>query len=305
MIMNTSAVSKLRQAFVKRYPKGCGMPFGGDGEFTDKGAKIEKRFFRFARQNTTLNQRVFRITSLSRFLAIIKTRQLGFCHPRVWDDPYEMAFFRDTKKDYHPLDLKTLMNGIYAQCWSLNRECDGLWRNYTRVPKDAISIQMESTVGDILEAMYQAVGFDGVTLPMDCCFAGKVVYGSVECLRKRLAHDFPNVICADVDKVDFNSIIQKQIHPVLLKRKAFRYEQEVRFYYDLGGRPADEVFDGGSNINGDWINIPFNPARYIKRICLDPWTGHNVDEAVRKVLAEYGCQSIKVTASNLYEDPNS
>lgn len=126
----------------------------------------------------------------------------------------------------------------------------------------------------------------------------------MECLRKRLAHDFPNVICADVDKVDINSIIQKQIHPVLLKHKAFRYEQEVRFYYDLGGRPADEVFDAGSNISGDWINIPFNSARYIKRICLDPWTGHNVVEAVRKVLAEYGCQSIKVTASDLYEDSN-
>ena len=101
-----------------------------------------------------LNTPIYRICSYANLIDVFENRRLRFSRPSSWDDPYENYYLRyKVNVDGKSIKLKELERSIFAQCWSLESESDGLWRNFGG-GKHKLSVQIESTIWDVMKSLY-------------------------------------------------------------------------------------------------------------------------------------------------------
>jgi hypothetical protein len=137
--------------------------------------------------------------------------------------------------DYH--------KDFYGQCWTLNKASDAMWRIYSH---DHRGIRIKSTVKKLVASLYNS----GVYRPDMFCVIGKVEY----LFEKRLL-DFANGIYHD-GKVTKENLFRS----LLVKRKAFEHENEVRLLY----------FDEQKQGDGKLLRYVLDPHDLIDQIMIDP-----------------------------------
>ena len=239
---------------------------------------------------------VYRIFSLNRFLSTLKNKQLCLVKPQLWDDPFENFLMNaeGVLDDGRSVSFEQVRERYYGQCWSLKEECDGLWRNYTnyysckkctesdyknRHGKKPISVKVKSTVGKLMDAFYD----DQNTFHNLCYFIGKVRYVEMEeiidYLNEANVRDTTNV---------------KQVLSLLIKRKSFSYEEEVRLIYSS---PDDDY----GKVHSDIYLFGINPDNVFEEVELDPWVENkNCQTTIDLIKQFYHGQ---VTKSKLYDHP--
>lgn len=178
--------------------------------------------------NLDLTESIYRIFKYDYFLNDLKDRTLTLVRPNTWQDPFENFLLnsRGQLPDGRIVDFQGVRDKFYAQCWSLKEECDGLWRNYKGENK--LAIKIKTTTKRLFEGIYDVTNkFHYINY-----FIGKVDYVS----DGEISDFFQN-------KVDFTSF-QSGIEfaqTLLIKRKAFSYEDEVRIivYHENSSKPSE------------------------------------------------------------------
>lgn len=239
---------------------------------------------------------VYRIFSLDRFLSMLKDKQLCLVKPRLWDDPFENFLMNaeGVLDDGRPVSFEPVRERYYGQCWSLKEECDGLWRNYTnyyscqkctesdftkRHGKKPISVKVRSTVGKLMDAFYdEKAEFHSLSY-----FIGKVRYLEldeiIDYLKMENVTDTTNI---------------GQVLSLMIKRKSFAYEEEVRLIYSSPD-------NGYGKSKSDIHLFSINPDIVFEEVELDPWVDNkDCQITIDQIKQFYHGQ---VTKSKLYDHP--
>jgi hypothetical protein len=227
---------------------------------------------------------IFRIFKRSHLLEWLDTGNLTLVLPQTWDDPFEYlsrCISVRWRQDGQERDvvLNQDLPCAYAQCWTLASQSDVLWRAYSRVSRDKVTlridpdqegVQVRTTVGKLIAAICS----DPVTAINGQCFISKVRYVETEQIA-----EFIREVITTFGRHAFKAP-HRQAEFLLHKRPPFSYEQEVRLVFIAEGQPESTRL----------FKMRVNPANVIDEISFDPRlisTERHEREAEVRAIADY------------------
>lgn len=231
---------------------------------------------------------IYRIISYSRLKSFISDKHLSLTRPQIWDDPFENFILNAKGKteDGKIVSFDNIRDNYYAQCWTLKKECDGLWRNFRKNK----NVKIKSTAGKIMNYFYDTTNKHHTS----SYFVGKVVYYTEEKII-----DFFN------SKLDLFGLTEQSLtflKGLLIKREQFSYENEVRFIFN---KPSSNYDIDMSLIKNKWDNSDFfyfkiEPNEVIDEIVIDPWVSSDEFDTIKSELISLGYSNL-INKSKLYD----
>lgn len=202
---------------------------------------------RLKSRNQDVNEttKIHRIVPVSRFKELLEGR-MTIVNPSFWEknDPKENFLYDIEFKEQNPYGFPFPdKDDFYAQCWSMNKNSYAMWSIYAQEER---GIMITSSI----EKMTTCFGNE------NDLFVGKVEYLSEEELI-RLIEESANGIR---EKICIPGHYGK-IDALLIKRKAYHYEQEVRLI---------KYAPDNQNVNGLFTLQGFNFHDLISQVTLDP-----------------------------------
>ena len=232
--------------------------------------------------NSQLNKfpYLYRIELLDRFFQLLDNKELVFVKPSCWTDPMENIIFnaRILKGDteyVHPAKDK-----IYAQCWSYDDDSYALWQIYTTKPNDSGITKRHAgiRITTHLDKLAHLADMN----------QGIFHYGLVKYLPKKDLEKLPN-------DPDFTACLaSEELHDdhfrsLLIKRKSYKYEREVRLMYHPKENNSDRIY-----------RLKIEPHKFITSLRLDPsLTKQEAARLKEQLIYQYGFKSSQVTQSTL------
>lgn len=220
---------------------------------------------------------VYRIITKDRLLELFQKGKNTLAHPSKWDDPYE-NFILKSKVRMKSGEVKVFdfHDNIYGQCWSCHKASDAMWRIYSP-NKDGIRIK--STIKKLLSSLYNG----NVNKPSMSCVIGKVEY-----LTEIKLNKYANSIYV-------NGALSKDnlFRSLLVKRRAFKHENEVRLLY----------FDLDYINTGKLFSFEINPHELIDQIMIDPRKSYSDYLMIKDEIKEKTGFSRAIKRSLLYKAP--
>lgn len=230
-----------------------------------------------------------RIELLERFLKILDDEEIVMVQPKCWTDPMENIIFnarviKDGLPFKHPAKDK-----IYGQCWSYDEDSYALWQIYTTKADDNGITKRHPGVRITthLDRLQQLSDKN----------AGDFYYGVVDYLTQKSLQQLPKneeyVSCLLSDEIN-----DEHVKSLLLKRKSYNYEKEVR----LLSIPGKELIDSK---NERLCRIKIEPLEFISSIRLDPGFTKTEFKALKEMLVDkYQFKPTTVTQSTLAKENN-
>ena len=237
---------------------------------------------------------IYRIISYERLKETLKTQSLSMSKPKTWPDPYE-TFLMNNKartKDGAIVSFEEIRDRIYCQCWSLREECEGLWKTHAKNAKDEYKyVKIKSNANKLMEYLYDTNNiFHYLSY-----FIGRVKY---------FEEDFFEDLIKDGVGQYFNSIMSSYmaiIHSLLIKRKAFEYEDEVRLIFNVSEK---EDVDHSAVINNwdltsDYFTYKIDINNVIEEITFHPYLDEGEYLIYEQEIKALGYKG-EINHSNLY-----
>jgi hypothetical protein len=221
-------------------------------------------------------KKIYRVMTVERLLEMFETSTNVLVKPILWDDPFENFLFntpilRKNGEEY----VSALRKRAYGQCWSLNIESDAMWRIYAP-GKNGVKIQ--TTVSNLYNSLYRSVS----EYPRMSCYIGKVDYHSKNKLTT-LAKEV-----RDNGKSMGGSNYQAK--SLLMKRVAFKHEEEVRLIYlDPINRTENRIHP-----------YHFDPMLHVKSMTFDPRMNECLYRVYKKHIESLGFSG-RIIQSGLYK----
>lgn len=240
--------------------------------------------------NLSLDDTIYRIFSLDKFKKTLDKNKLCLVRPHKWEDPFENFLLNSEGRldDGTPVGFENIRNNYYGQCWTLKKECDGLWRNYKG--DEPAAIKVKTTVGKLMEQFYDLTNkFHELSY-----FIGKVDYVSDT--------EIENFFKSEIDIMNFQSGVEFA-QTLLIKRLSFAYEEEVRIIFC---KPSTNEIDL-SKIRNPWNNsdlffVNIDPNSLFEEIEIDPWLTKEEFEKLKQEIIDLGFTG-HITHSSLYNKP--
>ena len=225
-----------------------------------------------------------RIELLDRFFQILDNKEIVMVQPKCWTDPMENIIFnaRIIKNGVpfeHPAKDK-----IYGQCWSYDEDSYALWQIYTTKPDDnGITMRHPGVrITTHLDRLNQ-LSYNN---------KGDFYYGVVDYLTQKDLLQLPKnkeyIKCLQSDEIN-----DEHVQSLLLKRKSYKYENEVR----LLSIPNKRLIDAK---NERICRIKIEPLEFISSVRLDPSLNpKEFKDLKEKIVDHYGFKPTAVTQSSL------
>lgn len=260
---------------------------------TDHGkncAPYKRDFMDVNSIDLSLDDTIYRIFSLDKFMQTLKNKTLCLVRPYKWDDPFENFLLNSEGQleDGRMVGFENIRDRFYGQCWTLKKECDGLWRNYKG--KQPAAIKVKTKVGKLMDQFYDlSHKFHELTY-----FIGKVEYVTDD----EIIDYFKN----EVDIMHFQSGVEFA-QTLLIKRKSFAYEEEVRIIFSKPSTNEIEL----TTVKNPWddtdrffVNIDINTL--FEEIEIDPWLPKAEYDKLKQDIIDLGFTGT-ITRSSLYNKP--
>jgi len=232
------------------------------------------------------NPALFRIELLERFYKILDNKELVFVKPLKWTDPLENLIFnakilKNGREFHHPSKEK-----IFGQCWSYEGDSYALWQVYTTKKDDngIFTRHLGVRITTRLDRLNMLGGLNN----------GTFYYGLVKYLSKtdieKLPKD-PNIIRA----ISSLEISEDHLRTILVKRKSYSYEKEVRFITI----PVNEMVDKDEK---DICRVKIDPKEFITSIRFDPGMDYREFKIRKNELVEkYSFKPTQITQSTYFK----
>ena len=227
-----------------------------------------------------LDKKIYRVTSLERLLALFVSRSNVLVKPALWEDVFENFILRSPVRqrdgqilhyDYH--------DRMYGQCWSLDSASDAMWRIYS---PDKNGLRIRTTIRKLRDSLYAA---QPSLSDVRCC-VGKVEYLSNKDLMK----------IANTTFDDSGIGVDDLFRSLLVKRLAFLHEREVRILYQ---EFEDDVF------SNDTYSYGVDPHTLIEQIMIDPRRSHQESEVTKEIIRKTTNFKGEIKRSLLYTLPKA
>lgn len=223
-----------------------------------------------------LDNHIYRIFPINRFLNILKTKENVLLKPKKWDDPFENLLLKSKIRIDEELTSFDFKDDVFGQCWTWHRETDAMWRIYSS-NKDGIRVR--STPRKLLSSIKESCK----SFPDLSCFIGGVRYH----YRDKLIDSFKKINLLSTD----GSGIAKSL---LLKRIQFSHEKEVRLIY---------IHQNENERNNEIFRYEINPQEVFDRILFDPRMDSDLMESYKIYIKSLG-YNFECKRSTLYDLPD-
>jgi hypothetical protein len=240
--------------------------------------------------NLNQDDKIYRIFSLDKFIKTLENNSLCLVRTHKWEDPFENFLLQSNGvlSDGTEIGFDVIRDNFYGQCWTLRRECDGLWRNYKGTEPSAIKVK--STVNNLMKQFYDLTN----DFHMLSYFIGKVKYVS--------DNEIEEFFRDEIDIMNFQSGVEFA-ESLLIKRLAFSYEEELRIIFS---KPNNSDLDITKITNrwdeSDLFFIKIDPNILFEEIELDPWISPNDAKELEQKIRSLGFTG-KILQSSLYNKP--
>lgn len=191
-------------------------------KLTTGRTSYKKRNMTDGTQYTLLNSKgisrdtfIYRIISIDRLYEMFRNRENVLIAPYKWEDPFENFILKSTVQSVSSGEMGKFgfHDDLYGQCWTLHKASDAMWRIYS---PDKRAVRIRTTIDRLARSLSASLG----EWAHAQCFIGKVDYLSEPTLKKFAKSIFANGLDA-----------HGPARSLLVKRLAFRHENEVRFLY--------------------------------------------------------------------------
>lgn len=227
-----------------------------------------------------LSKSLCKYMPLERALDLLNNSQIWFANPTTWDDPFEKRFI-ETK--YLEKGMKIdfpWKNRIFCVCMSKNPNCEAYWNTYA---KKGLGICL------VIDPVRLLAVLEDYSKKNNCSvYIGAVEYQETKVIKGSLNK---NPFLGKAFNLHSDDSKAKLM---LLKRKAFEYEDEIRFIV---------VKNAGTLEKGIKLNYSISNTDLVKVVKIDPRAGLNETALLKKVFdKEYGFSpaSKRVFKSGIY-----
>lgn len=227
--------------------------------------------------DTERDRYVYRIMKPEYVYALFEDSQNVLVSPKKWEDPFENLVLTS------PVQLPSgemgefgFRHDFYGQCWTLSKASDAMWRIYS---PQKMGIRVRTTVGKLLDGLSRSLGNDA---------AYKAHLGKVEYKREREL----KAICEE--GVELTPDATGLAKTLLLKRKAFQHENEVRLLY---------LADARDVISNAMFRYAVDPTSMVEQLMLDPRLTEQEASTMRAELRKRTKFSGPIKRSLLYAPP--
>lgn len=224
------------------------------------------------------DQAIYRIVHINHFMDMAYGKYNELSRPSNWDDPFENFYFQNkvsVSQGQAPISLDDVRERYFCQCWSLIEDSDAMWRIYS---KERMGIRIKTTVGELLGQVQSITNKDN---------------SAISGIRKVVYVDEVEIMEAAIMSLkDFSRTPDGPDSSLLMKRKAFEHEQEIRLiYFDEAG-----TFKGASK-----MTLGINWKIVIDEIAIDPRLNDNALKWMKAAFASAGFSKKIVVRSRLYQ----
>ncbi|MDD4527985.1 MAG: hypothetical protein PHF25_08135 [Candidatus Margulisbacteria bacterium] len=242
---------------------------------------------RLGNLNNALNNKPFlyRIELMDRFYNLLSNKELIFVKPSEWEDPLENLIFNATIYKNGIEYIHPSKNKIFGQCWSYEGDSYGLWKNYTTKKNDNgkfgrhMGVRITTTIEKLIA--------------ISKLNEGDFYYGVVDYLWKKDLELYPKkeIIVEALKDPEINENLLKSL---LIKRKSYSYEREVR----LLSVPTEKMINKDKNY---LCHVKIDPKDFIYSVRFDPalnYTKFCIEKD--KLVDKYGFNPCQVTQSTYF-----
>lgn len=220
---------------------------------------------------------IYRTFSVERLFQLFEDKTNVVVRPSLWDDTFENLALQSVFQDGNEIGDFGFKDDIYGQCWTLHTASDAIWRIYSQ---GSDGIRIRSTVGKLFNSLAKSkeLGKSGET------HVGKVKYHSDVGLNKFAASHFKT------EGMNTSAIAGT----LLVKRRAFSHEKEVRIIYQSDAPHVEGV-----------LIYTIDPHTLVDQIMLHPQLDKKVADRLKKRIAQYLNYKGQVKQSLLYAPPKN
>lgn len=229
---------------------------------------------------------IYRIDLLERFYKILDNKELVFVNPDKWEDPLENLIFnskviKNGKPFQNPAKEK-----IFSQCWSYEGDSYGIWKIYTTKSDDSgiVKRHMGVRITTKLDKLKEISRNNN----------GEFYYGTVHYKWKyqldKLPKDRRIISALNISKPNV-----KHIETLLIKRKSYSYENEIRLFCI----PDKSLVDPNDN---HLCRLKLNPLDLITSVRFDPGMEYTEFKNHKEnLISKYGFKPSQVTQSTYFK----
>lgn len=189
---------------------------------------------------------VYRYVSLADLFRMFDTKQNGLRRPGSWKDPFENfmlnAYIENGTAEPDRFEWR---DRVFAQCWTVERDSDAMWQIFCKDPDTTPGVRIRTTIGKLGSSLASALQFG----ERQMAYIGRVQYLRDHELMPRAEELFHG-------GVDPRRVAES----LLIKRRSFRHEREVRLVTRALWLEAE----------GDFLNYSIDPHALIDSIIIDP-----------------------------------
>lgn len=224
-----------------------------------------------------LDRPIYRVISFERLLEIFENNTNTLVKPGKWDDPFE-NFILKSKFQFDDGSLVNIefSDQYYAQCWTLHKASDAMWRIYSSTSQ---GVRIKTTIRKLAFSLA-----DGEN---ECCNS-RCFIGRVEYLSN------PNLMKFANNALRGLPTSQKFANTLLVKRPAFKHEREVRLIY----------FDSGEKNKSDVYAYKIDPNDLIDQIMIDPRLSVTEYKELKERIKHETSFKGEIRRSLIYAPPN-
>jgi len=227
---------------------------------------------------------IYRVFPLNRFMQLFDDKNITLVKPEMWEDPFENFIMKATGKtaagDKFTVGFR---DDFYGQCWTFQKESDAMWRIYAEKGR---GVKVKTTIRKLITALYKSCE----EFPELSCFIGKVEYYTKEKVKEIL--NDPDLLTSYL----LDNTGKGQVETLLIKRFAFKHENEVRLVYH------DQKKINPLKNNGLY-QFDIDPFNLIEEITFDPRMDKLDYSKHKKELIKRGYMN-KIVMSGLYVIPD-
>lgn len=196
-------------------------------------------------EELNLDDNIYRYMSLSQFMNLVEKSKTYLTRISYWEDSWEapsrnLGLLNEKSGEIH-FEKDSICEDLFGQCWTTKKESDAMWRIYS---PNKEGIKIKTSIKKLKEI--QGVKFSLIS---------KV-------------HYYENLIDG-LNYIEEKKQIFKSQHRVLLegliKRDAFKHEEEVRLLILNDRKYIDKTIE-----KGNYIDFKVNIFDFIEEISIDP-----------------------------------
>lgn len=227
-----------------------------------------------------IDKPIYRIISLERLLELFMNKKNTLVKPKMWEDVFENFILKSSiRLRSGEIAEYNFHERMYGQCWTLQKASDAMWRIYS---SDKKGLRVRTTIRKLADSLENAQ----TSLPDVRCRIGKVEYLSDKRLMEVANSTFD----------DSGIGVDELFRSLLLKRRAFVHESEVRALYD----ELDDSF-----FSNDLYRYEIDPHYLIDQIMVDPRSSYEEFLGIKKIIRETTGYRGKIKRSLLYTLPRN